>query len=313
VLLCLAWVPGLQGETLMSPYDLFALGAAVCWAVGSVMSVAPSRHLGAFAFTRWRMLMVAFMLWAVVAVNGSWHSFDVHAWGVMAVSGLVGIFIGDTALFSAINRLGPRRAGVLFATHAAFSAALGFIWLGERMSLQAFLGAVLTLAGVMLAIVLGRHKNETHAWEADHGHIGLGVALALVAALCQAVGSLIAKPVMATQVDPVMASAVRVTVATVAHFVLLAAGFRAARAQQTPTLRVLAQTGLNGFIAMGIGMTLVLLALEKGDVGMVAILSSVSPILVLPLLWFQLKRAPALGAWVGASLTVVGTALILWR
>jgi len=60
-------------------------------------------------------------------------------------------------------------------------------------------------------------------------------------------------------------------------------------------------------------MTLVLLALEKGDVGMVAILSSVSPILVLPLLWFQLKRAPALGAWVGASLTVVGTALILWR
>ncbi|NCN69525.1 MAG: DMT family transporter [Betaproteobacteria bacterium] len=297
----------------MSPYDLFALGAAVCWAVGSVMSVAPSRHLGAFAFTRWRMLMVAFMLWAVVAVNGSWHSFDVHAWGVMAVSGLVGIFIGDTALFSAINRLGPRRAGVLFATHAAFSAALGFIWLGERMSLQAFLGAVLTLAGVMLAIVLGRHKNETHAWEADHGHIGLGVALALVAALCQAVGSLIAKPVMATQVDPVMASAVRVTVATVAHFVLLAAGFRAARAQQTPTLRVLAQTGLNGFIAMGIGMTLVLLALEKGDVGMVAILSSVSPILVLPLLWFQLKRAPALGAWVGASLTVVGTALILWR
>jgi len=313
VLLCLAWVLGLQGETVMSPYDLFALGAAVCWAVGSVMSVAPSRHLGAFAFTRWRMLMVAFMLWAVVAVNRSWHSFDVHAWGVMAVSGLVGIFIGDTALFSAINRLGPRRAGVLFATHAAFSAALGFIWLGERMSLQAFLGAVLTLAGVMLAIVLGRHKNETHAWEADHGHIGLGVALALVAALCQAVGSLIAKPVMATQVDPVMASAVRVTVATVAHFVLLAAGFRAARAQQTPTLRVLAQTGLNGFIAMGIGMTLVLLALEKGDVGMVAILSSVSPILVLPLLWFQLKRAPALGAWVGASLTVVGTALILWR
>jgi len=297
----------------MSPYDLFALGAAVCWAVGSVMSVAPSRHLGAFAFTRWRMLMVAFMLWAVVAVNSSWHSFDAHAWGVMGVSGLVGIFIGDTALFSAINRLGPRRAGVLFATHAAFSAALGFIWLGERMSLQAFLGAVLTLAGVMLAIVLGRHKNETHAWEADHGHIGLGVALALVAALCQAVGSLIAKPVMATQVDPVMASAVRVTVATVAHFVLLAAGFRAARAQQTPTLRVLAQTGLNGFIAMGIGMTLVLLALEKGDVGMVAILSSVSPILVLPLLWFQLKRAPALGAWVGASLTVVGTALILWR
>jgi drug/metabolite transporter (DMT)-like permease len=297
----------------MAPYDLLALGAAACWAVGSVMSVTPARHLGAFAFTRWRMAMVAVMLWTVVAVQGSWHGFDGHAWGIMAISGLIGIFVGDTALFSAINRLGPRRAGVLFATHAAFSAVLGFVLLDERMSLQALLGGVLTLAGVMLAILMGRHKGETHDWETDRGHVGMGVALALLAALCQAVGSLIAKPVMAQHVDPVMASAVRVTVATAAHAVLLLVGFQAARASQPPTLRVVAQTGLNGFIAMGIGMTLVLLALEKGDVGMVAILSSVSPILVLPLLWLQLKRAPAPGAWLGAVLTVAGTALILWR
>ena len=297
----------------MAAYDLLALGAAACWAVGSVMSVMPSRHLGAFAFTRWRMAMVAVMLWSVVAVTGSWRSFAPADWGVMAVSGLIGIFIGDTALFSAMNRLGPRRAGVLFATHAAFSAALGFVLLGERMSLQALLGAVLTLAGVMTAMALGRHKDETHEWEANHGHVGSGVALALLAALCQAVGSLVAKPVMAAHVDPVMASAVRVTVATAAHGVLLLSGFQAARATQAPTARVLVRTGLNGFIAMGIGMTLVLLALEKGDVGMVAILSSVSPILVLPLLWLQLKRAPAPGAWVGAILTVLGTGLILWR
>jgi drug/metabolite transporter (DMT)-like permease len=297
----------------MAPYDLFALGAAACWALGSMISVMPSRHLGAFAFTRWRMAMVAVMLWGVVAFNGTWATFDAHAWGVMAVSGLAGIFVGDTALFAAINRLGPRRAGVLFATHAAFSAVLGFVLFNERMSLQAFLGALLTLSGVMLAMAMGRHKDETHAWELDQGHVGAGVALALVAALCQALGSLIAKPVMAQQVDPIMASAVRVTVATMAHGVLLASGFKAARAISPPNARVLVQTGLNGFIAMGVGMTLVLLALEKGDVGMVAILSSVSPILVLPLLWLQLKRPPAVGAWVGACLTVLGTALILWR
>ena len=297
----------------MASYDLFALGAAACWAIGSVMSVTPSRHLGAIAFTRWRMAMVAVMLWGGVAFNGTWVTFDMQAWGVMAVSGLIGIFVGDTALFAAINRLGPRRAGVLFATHAAFSAVLGFAILNERMSSQALLGAVLTLGGVMLAMALGRHKDETHAWELDQGHVGEGVALALVAALCQALGSLIAQPVMAQQVDPIMASAVRVTVATMAHGVLLATGFKAARATSPPNARVLAQTALNGFIAMGLGMTLVLLALQKGEVGMVAILSSVSPILVLPVLWLQFRRAPALGAWVGASLTVLGTVLILWR
>ena len=64
---------------------------------------------------------------------------------------------------------------------------------------------------------------------------------------------------------------------------------------------------------MGVGMTLILLALKKGDVGMVAILSSVSPVLVLPLLWLRLGRAPAIGAWLGATLTVIGTTLVLLR
>ncbi len=293
--------------------DLFALGAAACWALGSVMSVSPSRHLGAFAFTRWRMLMVAAMLWTALAFTGGWRTFDVSSLGVMALSGVIGIFVGDTALFASMNRLGPRRTGVLFATHAAFSAVLGFWILNERMSAQALAGGVLTLGGVMMAIVWGRRKNETHAWESDLGSVRVGVIMGLLAALCQAVGSLIAKPVMAQGVDPVMASAVRVSFATLAHFVLLWAGFRAARAIQPPNRAVLLQTGLNGFVAMGIGMTLILMALQKGDVGLVAILSSVSPILVLPLLWFQLRRSPAWGAWLGAGLTVLGTALILQR
>ena len=298
---------------MLASHDLMALGAAACWAAGSIFSVSPSRHLGAFAFTRWRMFMVALMLWAVTLLAGSWRSLPVNAWGLLAVSGLIGIFVGDTALFAAMNRLGPRRSGVLFATHAIFSAALGFWLLGERMSAQAAWGGVLTLAGVMMAILLGRGKEDEHAWEADRGSIGAGVALGLLAALCQALGSLIVKPAMGADVDPIAASGVRVSVACCAHFCLLLAGFPAARAQQAATLRVLAQTALSGFIAMGVGMTLILLALKDGDVGMVAILSSVSPVLLLPLLWLRLGRSPAIAAWLGATLTVVGTALILSR
>ena len=299
-------------------YDMLALCAAACWATTGALAVMPVRHLGAFAFTRWRMLLVAAMLWSVVAATGNWNSLSLDGSLTLAVSGLVGIFIGDTALFGAVQRLGPRRTSVLFATHAAFSAALGFVVLGERMGLQAALGGALTLGGVMCAIVLGRHKKEDHAWESDHGSLKLGVGLGLVAALCQAVSTLIAKPVMSGQaggmlVDPIAASAVRVSVACAAHYVILWLGVGAAKAYQPPTRRVLLQTALNGFVGMGLGMTFILMALQKGDVGMVAILSSVTPVLVLPILWWQLRRAPAWGAWLGAGLTVTGTALILLR
>lgn len=294
-------------------YDGLALGAAVCWAVSSLSSVTPVRHLGAVAFTRWRMLLVTLMLWAVAFITGSWQSVPWGSYGVLGLSGLIGIFVGDTALFAAVNRLGPRRAGVLFATHAVFSAGLGFWVLNERMSAQAAWGGALTVTGVMTAIVLGRRKEESHTWEADRGHVGAGVALGLLAALCQALGALIAKPVLGAEVDPVAASAVRVTAAAAAHCAVLWLGFKVAQAQNKPSWRVLGQTGLNGFLGMGIGMSLILLALKHGDVGMVAILSSVSPVVVLPLLWWRLGRAPAPGAWLGAGITVLGTGLVLLR
>lgn len=296
-----------------SPYDLLALGAAVCWAFTSILSATPARHLGALAFTRWRMLLVVAMLWPVVWWQGTWQGITLAQVGVMGLSGFVGIFVGDTALFAAMNRLGPRRTSVLFATHALFSALLGFVVLGERMGPQALAGGALVIGGVMVATLAGAHKDEAHAWETVRGRWGVGLALGLLAALCQALSSLIAKPVMAAGVDPIAATAVRVSTTCVAQMVLLWSGYAAARAQQPATLGVLVQVGFIGFLGMGVGMSMILMALQHGDVGMVAILSSVTPVLVLPLLWWRMGRAPAPGAWLGAGLAVVGTGLVLLR
>ena len=184
---------------------------------------------------------------------------------------------------------------------------------GERMSIQAMLGAGLTIFGVMIAILFGHRKRENHAWESNHGHLGIGIALGILAALCQSLGSLVAKPVMAEGMDPIIASAIRVSIACGAHFCLLWLGVTVARPTRRPSLPVLAQTVLSGLVSVALGMTLLLLALKLGDVGMVSILSSVTPILLLPLLWLRLHRPPAYGAWFGAATSIVGTALILSR
>jgi drug/metabolite transporter (DMT)-like permease len=294
-------------------YDWLALGAACCWAVTSLLSAPQARHLGAFAFTRWRMGLVFLMLLPLVALGGGWRTLSPPVIGVLMVSGLVGIFVGDTALFACMNRMGPRRSGVLFATHALFSALLGFAVLDERMGPRAVLGSALVVGGVMAAVAFGARKDESHALEAIRGHWGWGVTLGLLAALCQALGSLIAKPVMVSGVDPVAATLVRVAATTAAHLALLWAGARVATTRNAVNLSVLGWVALSGLIGMGLGMSLVLLALQRGDVGMVGILSSVSPVLVLPLLWWHLGRAPARGAWVGAVLTVAGTVLVLVR
>ena len=76
---------------------------------------------------------------------------------------------------------------------------------------------------------------------------------------------------------------------------------------------MLALVAWNAALAMGLGMTLILAALRGGSAGLVAILSSVTPVLLLPLLWVVYKRQPPLAAWAGAALTVAGGALVLSR
>ncbi len=45
-----------------------ALGAALCWAFGSLISHYPSQQLGAIGFNRTRSIMVALMLAAAATV-----------------------------------------------------------------------------------------------------------------------------------------------------------------------------------------------------------------------------------------------------
>ena len=58
---------------------------------------------------------------------------------------------------------------------------------------------------------------------------------------------------------------------------------------------------------------LILAALRNGQANLVGILSSLTPVLLLPLLWLIYKRRPAVGAWLGAGMAVIGTALIMAR
>jgi drug/metabolite transporter (DMT)-like permease len=128
--------------------------------------------MGAFAFSRWRLAFAcadAMGPWRFV--TGSWRSLQLDGVGVLALSGFIGIFVGDTALFACMNRLGPRRSGILFATHALFSVVLAWLFLGETLSPWALVGSALLIAGVMTAIAFGRRDTESHQWEATKGRL----------------------------------------------------------------------------------------------------------------------------------------------
>ncbi len=289
---------------------LAALAAATCWAVTGMIAPVPVAHLGAIAFNRLRMVMVFAMLALAAFATGGWSTLSSASLTPILVSGLIGIFLGDTALFLTIHRLGPRRCGILFALNAPMSAVLGWAILGEALTPRGATGIGIAILGVMLAIAFGKRRSQVHEWESIRGSLPVGIALGLLAALSQSVGSLIARPVMAAGVDPVAASAVRVGISALALTLLMQAPVAAFRQKAPLTPRIAAIVALSGLIGMGVGMTLILFALSGGEVGIVATLSATTPAILLPMLWWRTGERPALGAWVGAALTVIGTGLI---
>ena len=291
--------------------ELLAALAALSWAVGSLFSAAASSRMGAFAFTRWRLFFALTLLWALALFTGQWRTLDGASLGLLALSGLIGIFIGDTALFACMNRLGPRRSGVLFASHAIFSTLLAWLFLGETLWGWTLVGGRLLVSGVMVAIVLGRRESETHAWENTQGSLLTGVLLGLLAAVCQSVATLMIKPLMASGVDAVAASAVRTSASFLAHLLLLWAGAQVAQVQNPLNAKTLFNTWASAAVAMALGMTLILQALKTGQANLVGIFSSLTPILLLPLLWAVYRRSPAWGAWGGALMAVLGSVMIL--
>lgn len=288
-----------------------AIGTAFLWAMTPLISVTPSAHLGSIGFSRWRMYTAFTVLAIVVSLSGKWVSLSMGHLEALGWSGFVGIFLGDTLLFASMNILGPRRAAILFASNAAIAALMAVVLLDDYISPMLGLAFALVTLGVMLAIFYGRNKASTHLWETNQGSVGLGILFGLAAALCQAYGSILAKPVMDSGADPMAASAVRLGAAALAHTVLFWVMPKTTKNKQPLNWRILLQVTMSSVLSMVLGMTLLLFALANADVSLVSILSSISPILILPVLWVFFGKAPPLGAWAGAALTVIGTTLII--
>ncbi len=290
--------------------ELFAILAALCWSCVGLISVGPARTLGPLAFNRLRMIVTFVMLLVMSTYTGSLHAIEFGSVCWLALSAVAGISLGDTALFVTISRLGPRRTGVIFTLSAPMTALLGYFFLGETLSISSIVGCFVTVAGVMIAVYFGGRKGQVHSWEATKGSVSVGVAYGLLAALCQAIGTVIAKPVLASGVDPLAAATLRTgTAAIILSFTLFSKReIFHAKSPYTPAL--VGRTMLSGFVGMALGMTLLLHAIAHGSIGIVATLSCLAPVLTLPLIWIFTKECPRLGAWIGAVIAVAGAALL---
>lgn len=300
---------------------LAGLTTSVCWTASSLFFNAASRRVGVISVNALRMVVAAMLLalahrWLSGAWLPSLHGKQV---ALLALSGLLGLTIGDQAVLTAFVRIGPRITLLLMTTAPLFAAALGWGLLGERLQPRAGLGIALTLAGVAWVIL---ERNDSSP--AQRPHWLSGVLLAILGAACQAGGLLLSKQGIGhgwlpaeARLSPDAAAFTRMVFGAAAGLVIMAIARRArgvAGADELPTLsarRAGYAFALAGAVAGPfLGMWMSLVASDRVPLGVAQTLCSLPPILILPFaarLHGEKITPRSIG---GAAVAVVGAALL---
>ncbi len=294
----------------MTIYYLIALLAALTWSISSLISADVTREVGSISFNRLRLFLVSIMLVTYTTYIDTWNTIDQSFLLLILFSGIIGIFLGDTLLFMALQKIGPRRNNVLFSLAAPFTVCLNIIFLNQLMNPVNLIGCFFVFIGVVVAILYGTKKDNQHRWEVVEGSLHLGIIMGILAALCQAIGLIMMKPILDAGVDPIASASLR----TSASFILISFTFflksSIFKSKVKFNIKIFFKVFISGFLGMALGMSLLLIALQKGDAGIVATLSSTSPIMILFLIWFFTNKIPTFGAWLGTIIAIIGTGLI---
>jgi drug/metabolite transporter (DMT)-like permease len=302
--------------------EIISLAVAVSWTVTALFAEVASKRIGSLQFNVVRMflsiVMLGLTLWCFTGSPVPLYA-NSDAWLWLSLSGFVGYLLGDYCLFNSYILIGSR-FGQLFMTLAPIAAAFS-AWaiLGERMSLQAVVGMLVTISGIGLSVLNkggGKHRLSLK--------LPLkGVLFGIGAGIGQGVGLVLSKVGMnhyeqsipageelVADLMPFASTMIRAITGFVGFFLVMI--FQ--KKLSTMSLALRNRKGMNAafwatFAGPFIGVSLSLMAVQYTEAGIASTLMALTPIFILwPSSFFFGQKVTAKEI-AGAIISVVGVSL----
>jgi drug/metabolite transporter (DMT)-like permease len=207
------------------------------------------------------------------------------------------------------------------------AVGLGFAFLGEPLSWVSGVGIAMTLAGIFWVILERAPSTAAGKGDLAHNpHARRGIMLALIAAVCQAVGFLLSKRGMghgmgdtAVDIGPQAATFVRMVFGGLCMLPLVLAYWmhrhsdkrHAARRKRIGTRRAgYAFTVMGAVVGPYLGVWMSLTAMDLIPLGIAQTLCSLSPVMILPVVALIYREHVNRRAIFGAGIAVAGAAVL---
>jgi drug/metabolite transporter (DMT)-like permease len=305
-------------DTLPHSGAFLALIASFCWTFAPFLFASAVRRIGPYYANFWRLIMASFALWIIAGVQliisprlTQGISFASIGW--MALSGIMGLSIGDFFYFKALAFLGPRRTLQILTAVPIVSALGAWIWLHETLSFIAIAGISLTV-GAILAVNWFDRRDKTTVEPGAFSCAGIG--LAIVGTICQGAGAVLMRQAYhsAGELNTIIATAIRISSAGTAVVILaLVSGKIGGAIKAVPSRhafgRLVAGTGLGPVL----GMLFYVASLKFAPAGIASTMSSLSPVLIIPITAWRYKTRMNWIAMLAMVVAIAGVVLIFQR
>jgi drug/metabolite transporter (DMT)-like permease len=180
-----------------------ALGTALCWAIAARLFSGIGNAFSPLTMNFWKgLISIALLSVVLIALQPALFSTNAVVW--LLVSGFIGIGIGDTCFFKALQSIGDSQAVLVAETLAPlFTALFAMAFIGEWITWQQWIGVAVVLFSVDM-VIKARKRSATHIFATSGYLYGVG------AALCQAVGAVVSRDILGSgDVDAASAAFLR--------------------------------------------------------------------------------------------------------
>lgn len=289
--------------------ELAALVTAVCWTITAVAFESAGKRIGSLSVNFIRLIIAFFLIGIYTLISrGMFLPFDASGsnWLWLFISGLIGFVIGDLFLFEAYVEIGSRISLLIMSSSPPITALAGFLILGERLTFLHIIAIFVTMGGIALVILVKGGKNN----KVQFSHPIKGIIFALIGSLGQAFGLISGKIGMGNY-DPFAATQIRI-IAAIIGFILVISFKKEWRKVfvSFKDYKAIGYTSIGAFFGPFIGVSFSLLAVKYISTGIVSTITSISPILIIPVSIIFLKEKVTLKEVMGALISIIGVALL---
>ncbi|UCE37540.1 MAG: DMT family transporter [Thermoplasmata archaeon] len=303
--------PPLLGETA-------AVIVAVLWTANSILFTAAGKRIGAISVNAFRILLACTFLGLthIIFFGTILPAANSAQWFWMGISGIVGLGIGDFALFAAFVIIGPKRSLLLMALAPVCSVFAGFIVLNEGLGIWSAIGITVTLIGIIIVIL--EKKEDPDDYKIEPEKKKLGIFLGIIGAVGQGVGLVISKYGMVTvaddpsvPLDSLSAALIRMVVGAIFVWIcIIAMGKFHEMKSGFSDRRAIKLTSAGAFVGPFLGVWLSMVAVTYALAGIAMTLMALTPVIIIPMVWVLYREKTTSRGILGALVAVCGVAIL---